>query len=64
MEPQLSPAGRRFLWIKGGDQRRQTAPEADAALNLAGYISVTPMRADLTDHTALSGLGGLGDALE
>lgn len=25
VEPQLSPAGRRFFWIKGGDQRRATA---------------------------------------
>ncbi|QFT62812.1 5'/3'-nucleotidase SurE [Roseivivax sp. THAF30] len=60
VEPQLSPAGRRFLWIKGGDQRARTLPEADAAVNLDGYISVTPMRADLTAHDALN---DLGDAL-
>ena len=48
VEPHLSPAGRRFLWIKGGDQRAPTAPGSDAAENLAGFISVTPMRADLT----------------
>ncbi len=51
-----SPSGRKFLWIKGGPQHTPTAEGTDAALNLAGYISVTPMRADLTDHTALSGL--------
>ncbi|MCL3882874.1 5'/3'-nucleotidase SurE [Marivita sp. GX14005] len=52
VEPHSSPSGRRFLWIKGGDQRAPTAPGSDAALNLEGYISVTPMRADLTasDH--------------
>ena len=48
VEPHLSPSGRRFLWIKGGDQRAPTAPGSDAAENLAGFISVTPMRADLT----------------
>ena len=52
VEPHNSPSGRRFLWIKGGDQRAPTAPGSDAAENLNGYISVTPMRADLTarDH--------------
>jgi 5'-nucleotidase len=48
VEPHNSPSGRRFLWIKGGDQRAPTAPGSDAAENLAGYTSVTPMRADLT----------------
>ncbi|OSQ50807.1 5'/3'-nucleotidase SurE [Marivita geojedonensis] len=48
VEPHNSPSGRRFLWIKGGDQRAPTAPGSDASENLAGFISVTPMRADLT----------------
>lgn len=51
-----APNGRKFLWITGGDQRVATAPTTDAAVNLDGYISVTPMRADLTDHTALAAL--------
>ncbi len=56
VEPHLSPSGRRFLWIKGGDQRAPTAPGSDADVNLAGYISVTPMRADLTAHDQLATL--------
>ncbi|MEQ9693609.1 5'/3'-nucleotidase SurE [Shimia sp. SDUM112013] len=56
VEPHSSPSGRRFLWIKGGDQQVQTAPGTDAAANLDGYISVTPMRADLTAHDALDHL--------
>lgn len=56
VEPHASPSGRRFLWIKGGDQRIKTAPGTDAAANLDGYISVTPMRADLTAHDALAAL--------
>ncbi|MFP7571429.1 5'/3'-nucleotidase SurE [Marivita sp. S2033] len=48
VEPHSSPSGRRFLWIKGGDQRAPTVAGTDAAHNLDGYISVTPMRADLT----------------
>ncbi|MBD3663527.1 5'/3'-nucleotidase SurE [Sulfitobacter aestuariivivens] len=59
-QPHLAPSGRRFLWITGGDQqKRKTAADADAAVNLEGYISVTPMRADLTDHSALSTLKGI-----
>ncbi len=56
VEPHSSPAGRRFLWIKGGNQHVPTEPGTDAAVNLEGYVSVTPMRADLTAHDALSAL--------
>lgn len=56
IEPNLSPTGRRFLWIKGGPQHTATQPGSDAALNLEGWISVTPMRADLTAHEVLDDL--------
>ncbi len=56
VEPHNSPSGRRFLWIKGGDQHQPTAPGTDAAVNLDGYISVTPMRADMTAHAMLGAL--------
>ncbi|MDX2484996.1 MAG: 5'/3'-nucleotidase SurE [Pseudodonghicola sp.] len=56
VEPHSSPSGRRFLWIKGGNQHVPTAPGSDAAVNLDGYVSVTPMRADLTAHDALEAL--------
>ncbi len=56
VEPHMSPAGRRFLWIKGGDQRARTQPGADADVNLAGYVSVTPMRADLTAHDQIDSM--------
>lgn len=55
--PHMAPSGRRYVWIKGGDQRAATAPDTDAAANLDGYISVTPMRADLTDYDLLTQLG-------
>jgi len=56
VEAHDSPAGRRFLWIKGGNQQIPTEPGSDAAVNLQGYISVTPMRADLTAYDALDAL--------
>lgn len=56
VEPHISPSGRRFLWIKGGPQHLPTAPGTDAWANLEGWISVTPMRADLTAHDTLDAL--------
>jgi 5'-nucleotidase len=56
VEPHQSPSGRKFLWIKGGPQHHPTAPGTDVAVNLEGYISVTPMRADLTAHGDLAEL--------
>ncbi len=56
VEPHLAPNGRRFLWIKGGRQDVPTEPGSDAHANLEGFISVTPMRADLTAHDRLDAL--------
>ncbi|SPH17366.1 5'-nucleotidase SurE [Defluviimonas aquaemixtae] len=56
VEPHVSPSGKKFLWITGGPQHLPTAPGTDVAANLDGFISVTPMRADLTAHDALSDL--------
>ena len=57
VEPHMSPSGRKFLWIKGGPQQTPTEPGTDAAVNLEGYISVTPMRADLTAHDQSGRIG-------
>jgi 5'-nucleotidase len=56
VEPHQSPSGKKFLWIKGGPQHTPTLPGTDAAVNLEGFISVTPMRADLTAHDLLADL--------
>ena len=56
VERHISPSGRKFLWIKGGAQHSPTLPGSDAAVNLEGYIAVTPMRADLTAHDLLADL--------
>ena len=55
-QPHFSPSGRKFLWIQGGDQQVPTLPGSDAHANLDNYISVTPMRADLTAHDMLGEL--------
>ncbi len=56
VEPHTAPSGRRFLWIKGSNQHRASAPGTDVHANLEGYISITPMRADLTAHDMLAPL--------
>ena len=55
-QAQVSPTGRTYLWVGGGSQQERTAPGTDAAANLDGYISITPMRADLTNHTMMTPL--------
>jgi 5'-nucleotidase len=61
VQPQTAPSGRRYLWIAGSAQGEATAPGTDVALNLDGWVSVTPMRADLTDHAALGSLRDVFD---
>ena len=56
VEPHKSPSGRMFLWIKGGPQHHKTGPGTDVTANLEGYISVTPLRADLTAHDTIATL--------
>jgi len=56
VDPHKSPSGRKFLWIKGGPQHTPTDEGTDAHANLAHYVSVTPMRADLTAYDQLADL--------
>jgi 5'-nucleotidase len=56
MKPDVAPNGRKFLWITGAPQNVGSGPETDATVNLDGYISVTPMRADLTARDRLADL--------
>lgn len=51
-----SPNGRRFMWIRTGPQAERTGSGTDVQANVDGFISVTPMRADLTAHDALPAL--------
>jgi len=55
-EPAIAPSGRRYLWVKGGPQHGGAEVETDVQATLDGYISVTPMRADLTARDRLAGL--------
>lgn len=48
-----APNGRRFLWVAGSDQQTRAAPDTDVNACLDHWIAAVPMRADLTDHSAL-----------
>lgn len=50
------PNGRTYLWSHGFDQRAPATEGTDAAVNLEGFISITPMRADFTAHDVLAQL--------
>jgi 5'-nucleotidase len=58
VEPHFAPSGRKFLWVRGGSQHTPTEPGSDVAACLDGYISITPMRADLTAHDDVQTLQG------
>lgn len=62
VEPQTSPSGRRFIWVKGGAQDIRTGPGTDVEANLDGFVSIQPCRADLTAHDALDALTRALDA--
>lgn len=61
IEPYHAPNGRRFLWVMGGSQTAQATEGSDVDANLQDYISLTPMRPDLTCHKTLAELRGLLD---
>lgn len=58
VEHTLSPTGRRFLWVRSGPQDELTGEGTDVQANVEGWISVTPLRADLTAHDSLATLRG------
>lgn len=53
-EERLSPAGRTYFWITHHTQN-QSAPEGtDVALCADGWVTVTPMKPNYTDHPAMA----------
>lgn len=53
----FDPWGRRHYWIGGGTPFWDEGEDTDAQAILAGYVSVTPLHLDLTNHAALRKLG-------
>lgn len=60
--PYTAPNGRRFMWATGGSQQAPANEGSDVSVNMEGYVSVTPMRADLTCHASLKRLSASLDS--
>jgi len=52
------PMGREYFWIGGGTSRWQGGADSDFRAVEEGYISVTPLHLDLTDHSLLEEVRG------
>ena len=53
------PRGRAYYWIAGHHQAISEEPNTDLVLSADGWITVTPLLVDLTDHRKLDQLGGI-----
>jgi 5'-nucleotidase len=50
------PRGRLYFWLKSDTGRQKDQPETDVSGILDGYVTVTPIKFDLTDHATLTTL--------
>ena len=54
------PRGRDYFWIAGDHRSVSDEPDTDLVLVKEGWIAVTPLKIDLTDHEGLSALERFG----
>jgi 5'-nucleotidase len=53
---QVDPRGKQIFWIGGGEPVWEAIPGTDFHEVASGYVSVTPLHLDMTDHRALESL--------
>lgn len=53
---QVDPRGRKIFWIGGGEPVWEAIPGTDFHEVASGFVSVTPLHLDMTDHQALESL--------
>ncbi len=53
---QVDPRGKQIFWIGGGEPVWEAIPGTDFHEVASGYVSVTPLHLDMTDHQALERL--------
>jgi 5'-nucleotidase len=49
----ISPWGETYYWIGGGTPRWEHAEDTDITAVMDGYVSITPLHPDLTNHKAI-----------
>lgn len=52
-DKRVDPFGREYFWMQGVAEDRRIHGDTDVELCGEGYITITPLRHDLTDYTAL-----------
>lgn len=52
----VDPNGRSYYWIQGWPEIRDDSPECDIVAVKNGFVSVTPLQADLTDFLVMNEL--------
>jgi 5'-nucleotidase len=59
VEPHVAPNGRRYLWISANPENASSPKGSDAREAAENWITVTPLRADMTAHDVVSDLSEL-----
>ena len=52
----LDPRGRKYYWIGGDEHGFEDIPESDCNAILSNFVSITPIRVNLTEHEYLEAL--------
>jgi 5'-nucleotidase len=60
VDERVDPRGRAYYWIEEGENEWEPHDRSDFQAVRDGYISVTPLQPDMTDHDALAKLEKLG----
>ena len=59
VDERCDPRGKPYYWIEEGENNWEPHDRSDFQAVRDGYVSVTPLHPDLTDHVALSRLEAL-----
>jgi 5'-nucleotidase len=59
VDERVDPRGREYYWIEEGQNDWEPHDRSDYQAVKAGYVSVTPLQPDLTDHRAFAALEAL-----
>ena len=58
-EERVDPRGRKYYWLTGVIPPEMVSPGQDRALLTEGFLTLTPLRFDFTDHATMDRLSGL-----
>ncbi len=64
VDERVDPRGRRYYWIEEGQNDWEPHDRSDYQAVKDGYVSVTPLQPDLTDHAAFGALAELALSAE